>query len=120
MRFTNCQVLSGSDSASVSGIQIDANQLIAASFQAIFGDTSADGTLFVQASNDIDDISYQSSAGFTVTNWVNIPGATATVTNGVVSPITISNVCYRWMRVMYTSNSGGSTTVVVHMFAQSL
>jgi len=119
MKNVSCNVLSAVDTASHNGIQIDSNQLISASFQAVFGDITAAGTLQIQMSNDIFLESYQPS-NFTVTNWTNIPSASASVSAGASVVILIPQVSFRWMRAIYTSSSGGSSTINVQMFAVSI
>lgn len=120
MRELNCTILGPiDDSVSQNGSQVDSNQLIAASFQAVFGDTSAAGTFVIQGSNDVAPLQYTSPTTFIVTNWTNIPNATATITGGASAMITIPTMCYRWVRAVYTSASGGTTTVTVNMMALS-
>jgi hypothetical protein len=119
MKYVNCNVLSASDASSQDGIVIESSQLFSASFQAYFGDDTAAGTVQIQASNDEFNAFYQPSV-FTPTNWTNIPNASATVTAGASVLITLQYLSYRWMRAIYTSNSGGSTTVNVTMMALSL
>lgn len=119
MKNLSCIVLSGSDSSNINGSQIDANQLVSASFQPIFGDVTAVGVVKIQMSNDICNEGYQSNQ-FIVTNWSDIPSATTAVTAGVCAPITLSQLSYRWMRSVYTSTSGGSTTCTVSLFAISI
>lgn len=119
MRFVNLNVLSAADTASATGIQVDSNQLIAASFHFYFGDSTAAGTVQVQASNDPYQDHYQAS-NFTVVHWANIPSASATITAGASAIIQISDFSYRWLRVIYTSSSGGSSTVTCNMFATSI
>ena len=119
MRFLNCQVLSGADTSSVVGSQIDSNQLINASFQAVFADSTAVGTIQLQASNDITADGYQAST-FTVTNWTNIPSGSVAVTAGGSVIITLTEFSYRWLRVLYNRTSGGSSTVKVNMCASSV
>lgn len=116
MKNLNVVVLSAGDDISRNGTQIDSNQLMATTFQAIFGDATAAGTIKVQASNDIYDTQYLPK-DFTVTNWSDIPNATSTVTAGVAPLITIESLCYRWIRVVYTSSVAGSSTIKVSMFA---
>src|SRR5579859_1322918 len=101
MRKVNSTVLSAVDTASQNGSQIDSNQLISASFQVVFGDATAAGTLKIQASNDICNDQYQ-PATFTVTNWTDIPNATATIASGASALITIYQLSYRWLRAVYT------------------
>jgi hypothetical protein len=116
MRPVNASVLSGADTISVNGSSIVADQLVSASFQATFGDTTAAGAIQIQASNDIPPAG-NVPASFTPTNWSNITGATSTVTAGVAPLILITSVCYRWMRVSYTSTTPGTSTMNVIMFA---
>lgn len=119
MKFLNADILSAVDTASANGNQIDASQLYIASFHAVFGDATAVGTIKVQASNDIFDAFYLPGF-FTVTNWVDIASASVNVTAGgqvLIPPLTLS---YRWIRVVYTRTSGGSTVVNVNMQAQAL
>jgi hypothetical protein len=119
MRNVNVNVLSDTDTSSHNGGKIDSNQLVSASFAIYFGDSAANGTVKVQASNDICD--YRNlAADFTPTNWVDIPNASATITSGSSGLITIPNTCYRWMRVVWTRASGGSSTINVDMDALSV
>lgn len=121
MRNNNCQVLSGADTGSVNGSQVDANQIISASFQIVFGDASAAGTFLLQGSNDIAPARNMTAIdGFVVTNWTAIPSQTTSITGGASALLTIANSTYRWLRAVYTSASGGSTTVVVNMNALSM
>lgn len=114
MRNAVTTVLSAVDDVSRNGIQIDAGQIIAASFQSIFGDTDVAGTIKIQMSNDIPPSTYQANT-FTVTNWSDIPSATAAVTAGVCPIISIPQACYRWMRVVFTQSAPGATTIHVNM-----
>lgn len=116
MRSVNCAVLSAADDVTRTGGKVDSNQLYKASFQTIFGDTSAAGTIKIQMSNDTG-AQNNLAVDFTPTNWSDIPSATATVTAGVVAPILI-DLCYRWIRVVFTQSNAGSTTVVCNMNAQ--
>lgn len=117
MRQVNTLVLNAANTASQNGSQIDSNQLLFASFQAVFGDATAAGTFKLQASNDVAPIGY-SGQTFTATNWTDIPNATASIASGASSLITLTSVPYRWVRAVYTRSSGGSTTVKVSMLAQ--
>lgn len=119
MRPLNCNVLSAVDTGSATGGKIDSNQLVSASFAAVFGDATAAGTVKIQASNDICTDGYQ-PATFTPTNWIDIPSATATISSGGSALILLTNLSYRWMRVVYTRSGGGSTTINVNMFALSV
>ncbi len=117
MRTVNVNVLSATDTASHNGAAIDSNQLIWVSFQAVFGDSTAAGTFEIQASNDLYADRYQSYL-FTPTNWTTV--GTAAVSSGASEMIVINPVTYRWLRVVYISASGGSSTINVNMYAQSI
>jgi hypothetical protein len=122
MRQVNCLILSGADTGNVNGSQIDSNQLINASFQAVFGDSNAAGTIKIQMSNDVAPLQYSkgNNSTFTVTNWSDIPNASSTVTAGVAAPITLTGMAFRWIRAVYVRGGSGATTVVVNMFAQGI
>jgi hypothetical protein len=109
MREVNVAILSAADTTSQTGSQIDSNQLIIASFQAVFGDSTAAGTVAIQGSNDVAPLQYSSPTTFTATNWTNIPNATATITAGASAMILIPQMSFRWIRAVYTSSSGGSS-----------
>lgn len=120
MRQVNVAILSGSNSATINGSQIDANQLINASFHLIVGDATAAGTFKIQASNDIAQVG-QVPGTFTVTNWVDIPNASvvqAAATQQAL--ISLSNMSYRWIRAVWTSTTPSNTTNTVNMFAQGI
>lgn len=112
MRHVNSIVLNALDTTSQNGNQIDTNQIVAASFQAIFSDNIAAGSVKIQMSNDITHDSYQ-PMNFTVINWTDVPNASATVTAGASVVISIPQSCYRWLRAVYTSTTPGTGTVMV-------
>jgi len=117
MRNTNITILSGADTGNVTGSSIDANQLVSASFQVVTGDVTAAGTVKIQMSNDV--CGYGNvAANFTPTNWTDIASASVAVASGVAAnPIVINQMCFRWIRAVYTRTSGGSTTITVQMNA---
>lgn len=110
MRNVCCNILSAADSLTTNGSQIDANQLVSASFQSYFGDTSAAGTFKIQASNDPTG-PQTSRQNFVATHWTDIPDATATITSGASAIITIANMAYSWVRAVYTSTATGAQTI---------
>lgn len=109
MRRLNATVFSATN-ATGNGSQVDANQMVAVSFHAIFSDAAAAGTLKVQASNDL--AADRGQGPFTVTNWVDVPNATATVTSGASALITIAQSCYGFVRVVWTRSAGAGTVTV--------
>lgn len=115
MRPVNAVVLSGPDTATILGDHVSSDQLVSASFLPVFADTTAAGTLQVQASNDLPPAG--NLAPFTPTNWSNITDATSAVTAGVGPLIFLPQICYRWIRITYTSTTPGTSTFKVNMFA---
>lgn len=118
MRNLSATVLSGSNAGSVTGITIDSNQMISASFQLSFGDSVAAGSFIVQASNDIFDTRYLDSI-FTPVNWSNV-GTATTVAAGATGLILLAQTSYRWLRVLYTSTIPGTSTVIVNINSLSM
>lgn len=112
MRNKQVIILSADDSKTETGAAQDASQVVNASFQIFTGDTSAAGTVKIQMSNDAPPAARNI---FTPTNWSDYPSATSSVASGVASPILITNLCASYIRAVYTSASGGTTTITVQM-----
>jgi len=114
-------ILNADDSMSQTSSVIDANQLIAASFAIYFGDSTAAGTVKIQASNDPTTQGYLANpANFSPTNWVDIPSATASIASGGSALITINQMCYRWLQAVFTHSGGGSTKITININALSI
>lgn len=109
MRFLNDVVLNAvSSAASQSSAAVDASQMITASVQAVFTDPASTGTVKLQCSND--HISYGNLPGsFTVTNWSDIPAASIAVGAGGVVLVPLTNICFQWVRVVFTRTAGAGT-----------
>lgn len=119
MRYVVATALNAVDTSSQQGAFIDSNQLISASFQSVFADVTAAGTVTIQASNDHATTASGAWTG-TPSNWSDIPNATATVVAGVAPLILIPVMAFRWIRIVFTRSSGGSSTIVVNMMAMSI
>lgn len=117
MRTINTLALNAVTSASSTpSLPILANELFNITAIGTFSDSGADGTLNLQGSNDIP--AGQLLPNFVPTNWVTIPGATATVASGALTVLIPTNqICYYWIRVLW-AKSGGSGTVTVAIAAQ--
>lgn len=112
MRNVNKVILSAPDNQNQSGSTIDASQLVMSSFQIYFGDTNAAGTFKLQMSNDLYDSRYlYPEAGFTVTNWTDVPSSSVAITSGTTAVLFLANMCYRWIRPVYTSTAAGVQTI---------
>jgi len=66
------------------------------------------GALKLQASNDNPSNPNQSPAS----NWSDIPSATVSVSAAGVFLIPKTDLCYRWIRAVYTHTSGTGTVTV--------
>lgn len=111
-------VLSGADTATITGDAFPVQQIVYSSFVPAFGDTTAAGTIKVQCSNDNPNITGRGlglGTAFVPTNWADIPNATSTIVAGVGPAIVLPNMAFQYIRVIYTKTSGGSTTVIVTM-----
>lgn len=113
MKFVNVPIVTTTAAVSLTSAPIDCSQLIKASFQIDVGTGSADGSVQIQVSNDNAYLGAE-KAGFVPTNWSNLGSATAITTAG---PLLIAqqDVCYRWIRAVYTAVSGTSPIVVTLM-----
>lgn len=108
MRNAQVLILSGADTGSITGSAIDVGQVVSASFMPVFGDATAEGTVKLQASNDL--VANNNRATFVPTNWADIPSATSVIASGVGSAIVVNSMCFSYIRAVYTRSSGGSTT----------
>lgn len=114
MRNASYRLLQASNVTNQTSAKIDANQIYAISVHAVQGDSTAAGSVKFQASNDPTN-SNNLAVDFTPTNWVDVPSATATVTAGSAALVTISQNAYRWLRVVWTETTPGTTTITLNI-----
>lgn len=112
----------GSTAGTTNGPAIDTNQWINASFQAIFPNGDEAGTVKLQASNDQAPQGFADLAGFMPTNWTDIPDTSETVASGAGQLISLANMAYRWVRVVWTRTGGGvaNKNIVIQTFSQGV
>lgn len=67
------------------------------------------GTIKFQGSNDWDPTCDTMPSAFAVSNWVDIASATASVTAATGFIIPKFDVCYEWIRVVFTASGGTGT-----------
>lgn len=67
---------------------------------------SGAGTLIIQASND------EPTNSTAPVNWSAIPSATITVTGAGAYLIPKIELCYQWVRLVYTNTGSGTISVV--------
>lgn len=89
-----------------------ANYLVAVSAQAI-QTGAATGALKFQASNDPAII----AGGAQPTNWTDVASQTVTIGAAGTFLIPKFDICYNWIRLVYTKNNGSAGTVTVQINA---
>lgn len=108
MRTVNTKIIDAQANATLSSTHFDASMVYAISAIANFSDAAAAGTVKLQASNDFTDAG-NLAADFTPTVWVDIPSASAVVVAGASVVIPVPQMCYRWVRAVWTRTAGAGT-----------
>ena len=114
MRQVNINTIPLQAAATISGSAIDAENLFYASAQ-IAASAGAAGTLKLQASNDENE---NFIVQFAPVNWSDIPGASVAVAGPGAYLISQTNMCYQWIRAVYTNTGSGTISVVVKALGQ--
>jgi hypothetical protein len=112
MRTINQLELNAVTSASSTpGAALLANELFNITAIGTFSDSGAAGTLSLEGSND--PANGALIPNFVPTNWVTIPGATASVASGATTLLVPTNpICYNWIRVLWAKSAGAGTVTV--------
>lgn len=106
MRQENLPIIPLQAAASITSSPIPALNLFSCSVQmSIVG--SGAGTLIIQASNDD-----PKASGAVPTNWSAIPSATVTITGAGAYLIPKTDLCYQYVRVVYTNTGTGTVSCV--------
>lgn len=85
--------------------------VVRVTFQAVFSNTTAAGTLQVQGSNDY--ATGLPPGQFIPTNWSSV-GSPITVSSSATVYMTPEiETCYEYMRLIYTDTGGGTSTATV-------
>jgi hypothetical protein len=108
MRQLNVNTIPLQVSATVNGPAIDSENLFQVSAQ-IAASAGAAGTMKLQASNDVNE---NFVSQFAPANWSDIPSASILVTGPGAFLIPNTEVCYQWIRVVYTNTGTGTISVV--------
>ena len=110
MRIQNYPLIDAEDaSTNISTSAQDISSMFAASAQVVSAATQL-GSFKLQYSNDP-----TTDASF-VSNWSDISGSTIAVNGAAVQSIPKFDVCYSWIRGVYTATSGtGVLTVNIKM-----
>lgn len=116
MRNVPVQILSGDDSADITGAPVFVGQAVAASFIPVFADTSATGSVKIRGSNEIpvgDPGKYVPSAA----SFADVPNATSAIASGVGPAIVLTTMNFQYVRAVFTHSGGGTTMGTVNMTA---
>src|SRR5690606_13121726 len=110
MRYVNVNVLSDLATDDINGDQIDSNQLISGSFHLVTSEATESGTFKLQASNDVppNGKTGPNAGQFVVTNWVDIPNQSASITSGGDAILTLAQMSYRWVRAVFDSTAAAA------------
>ena len=107
MRYINDSIMDAIDAsvATTNSEVIDSKMCKKLSLQCVATGTAA-GTIKVQFSNDI----------LAPVNWSDIASATIAVSGAGVTQLAPIDVCYQWMRCVYTKSSGtGTISLIAHL-----
>lgn len=106
MRQINDNIIPIQTAATINSAAIPALNLFYCSAQASAVGASSAGTLKLQASND------EPVNNTPPTNWSDIPSATVSVSAAGAFLIPKTDLCYQWVRVVYTNSGTGTISVV--------
>lgn len=112
MRQASIQILSAASNATQTGSAFQTKQAVSASFQCVGTNGDEAGTVKIQGSNDV--ITAGSLPG-TPTNWSDITDATSTLSSGAGPMIVIPNMCFAYVRAVYTRSSGGDAAKLINV-----
>ena len=99
-------VVAGNSASSINGPSINSGYMLAVSAQVIQTGSST-GAVKFQASNDPVGVPGNPS------NWTDISGATVTVGAAGSFLIPKFEICYQWIRAVYTATNGSAGTVTI-------
>lgn len=99
-----------SDATNQTSKAIDCYSLFRISCQAVFSDTTAAGTVKLQGSNDLSSANNLPDLQ-SPTHWSDIPNTSQTVASGASVLVPATEICYRWVRVVWTQTTPGTGTI---------
>lgn len=123
MRNSSFEILNGDDSDDIVGAAIDSGQFFAASFQYIFGDTDAAGTIFIEGSND--PCPNGTGGAFEPSNWNSVVdsagnAAEIAITAGGTGVLMIAPFCYRFLRARWEQSTPGTSDLIININVQGV
>jgi hypothetical protein len=112
MRQLNDNIIPLQASATITTAAVNAAYLISMSAQ-LTATSGAAGTLKVQASND-----EPVAANVTPANWSDLTGASVVVSGAGAFLIPKTDLCYQWIRLVYTNTGSGNISVILKALGQ--
>ena|SRR6185312_12094292 len=112
-------IQSHSNAATYNFPALYAAQWCGISVLAVQGDSTAVGTVKLQASNDFSP-GANLSGDFVPSNWVDIPNTSQNVTSGGAVLIPYTQIAYQWVRVVWTEGTPGTSTITAEINVQSV
>lgn len=113
MKFANIAAIAAQsvNQTTITSSLIPLDQIIKMSGQVIVGAGTSGGTLQLQVSNDITNASNMAGqSNFVPSNWSNL-GSAVTINAAGVTLIAQQDLCYRWLRAVYTDTLARVNTV---------
>src|SRR5579872_4422788 len=106
MKFAPIVAIASQTSAgTINSDAIPTQNVLSVSAQAVATGGSVAGTAKLQASND----NVTTGSGAVPTNWTDIASATVSVSAAGTFLIPKTEICYQWIRVVYTNSGTGGT-----------
>ncbi len=116
MKNNSITILSGAATGNLTGAAFPVQQIVSMSVVSATADATVAGTLKLQCSNDNPNPTGKGIGGgtpFVPTNWADIPNATSTITAGAGPAIVVPNMCFQYIRAVFTRTGGTSTFNVI-------
>ena len=107
MKYSNYSPINARSNSTISSKAVDIQQVVKMSYQVVVGTGTINGSLQAQVSND-DTLQGDRNVAVPV-NWSNLGTATSLSTAGVTL-VTQQDMCYRYLRFVFTDSSGGTST----------
>ncbi len=111
MRQVNNNIIPIQSAATVTSAIMDSRNLFYMSAQ-IAATGSAAGTLKIQVSNDEKPVLANDTA-WQPTNWSDLSGASVSVSGAGAFLIPKTDLCYQYIRAVYTNSGTGTISVVI-------
>jgi hypothetical protein len=108
MRYSNYSPIKAIANTSITSIATEIQQVYKMSYQLVASTGTISGSLQAQVSND-DTMELSIGKTPTPTNWSNLGSPTTISSSGNIL-VPEQDMCYRFLRFIYTDSSGGTGT----------